>query len=198
MALYGVGRPAIREAMQSLQALGLVVVRHGERPRVAPPRLDLLAEQLGVTMRHVLTHDEAILRQLKDARLLVEAGLARQAAERRTEADLARLADILARQLQARAEPQAFTRLDGDFHAAVAGISGNLVLAAVVRAVFDWMARFHAHAVRISGLEKLTVREHQAILDAVAAKDPNGAERAMREHLTRANALYRQAGPAMT
>jgi DNA-binding FadR family transcriptional regulator len=41
MALYGVGRPAIREAMQQLASLGLIVVRHGDRPRLAQPRLDL-------------------------------------------------------------------------------------------------------------------------------------------------------------
>lgn len=62
-----------------------------------------------------------------------------------------------------------------------------------MRAVFDWMARFHTHAVRTSGLERLTLREHQAILDAIAARDPEGAAQAMREHLTRANELYRQA-----
>lgn len=192
MVRYGVGRPAIREAMQQLASLGLVVVRHGDRPRLAAPRLDLLAEQLALTMRHVLTHDDTILQQLKEARIVVETGTARIAAELRTEAHLEALRDILARQLLARAEPQEFMRLDGDFHAAVAGVSGNVVLSSVVRAVFDWMARFHSHAVRTSGLERLTLEEHEAILEAIAARDPEGAAQAMRDHLTRANALYRQ------
>lgn len=192
MALYGVGRPAIREAMQQLASLGLIVVRHGDRPRLASPRLDLLAEQLALTMRHVLTHDETILAQLKEARVVVEMGTVRLAADLRTEADLESLGDILARQRLARAEPQEFTRRDGDFHAAIAGISGNVVLSAVVRAVFDWMARFHSHAVRTSGLERLTLEEHDAIYDAIAARDPERAAQAMKDHLTRANALYRQ------
>ena len=104
MIRYGVGRPAIREAMQQLASLGLIVVRHGDRPRLAAPRLDLLAEQLALTMRHVLTHDDTILAQLKEARIVVEMGTARGAAEMRTEADLEQLRDILARQLLARAE----------------------------------------------------------------------------------------------
>jgi DNA-binding FadR family transcriptional regulator len=192
MALYGVGRPAIREAMQQLASLGLIVVRHGDRPRLAAPRLDLLAEQLALTMRHVLTHDDNILRQLREARIVVETGTARLAAELRTDAHLEELRDILARQLLARADPQEFMRRDGEFHAAVAGISGNVVLSAVVRAVFDWMARFHQGAVHSSGLERLTLEEHEAIFAAIAARDPERAAQAMKEHLTRANALYRQ------
>ena len=195
MGRYGVGRPAIREAMQQLASLGLIVVRHGDRPRLAPPRLDLLAEQLALTMRHVLTHDETILAQLKEARVVVETGTARLAAEMRTKADLDNLRDILARQLLARAEPQEFMRRDSDFHAAIAGSTGNVVLSSVVRAVFEWMARFHSHAVRTSGLERLTLEEHETIFDAIAARDPERAAQAMKDHLTRANALYRQAGP---
>lgn len=194
MARYGVGRPAIREAMQQLASLGLIVVRHGDRPRLAPPRLDLLAEQLGLTMRHVLTHDDTILQQLKEARIVVETGTARLAAETRREADLDRLRDILARQLLARHDPAEFMRRDGDLHAAIAGISGNVVLSSAVRAVFEWMARFHRRAVHSSGLERLTLSEHEAIVDAIAQGDPEGAARAMRLHLTRANALYAQGG----
>jgi DNA-binding FadR family transcriptional regulator len=143
-------------------------------------------------MRHVLTHDDTILRQLKEARVVVETGTARLAAERGTEEDLDALRDLLARQLLSRHDPQAFTACDGAFHARLAGVGGNVVLSSVVAAVFDWMARFHTHAVRTSGLERLTLSEHQAILDAVAARDPDRAARAMREHLTRANELYGQ------
>jgi DNA-binding FadR family transcriptional regulator len=71
-----------------------------------------------------------------------------------------------------------------------------VVLSSVVRAVFDWMARFHTHAVRTSGLERLTFAEHEAILTAIAARDPEGAAGAMKDHLTRANALYRQSNAA--
>ncbi|WP_176559492.1 transcriptional regulator NanR [Rubellimicrobium roseum] len=196
MARYGVGRPAIREAMQQLASLGLIVVRHGDRPRLAAPRLDLLAEQLALTMRHVLTHDDTILAQLKEARIVIETGTARLAAQMRTSADLEHLRDLLARQLLARHDPAEFMRRDGDFHAALAGISGNVVLSSVVRAVFDWMARFHSRAVHSSGLERLTLDEHEAIVAAVAAGDPERAARAMQDHLTRANALYRQASVA--
>ena len=42
MGSYGVGRPAVREAMQNLQRMGLVDIRHGERPRVAQPSMEAM------------------------------------------------------------------------------------------------------------------------------------------------------------
>jgi len=50
MQVYNVGRPAIREAMQSLQTNGLVVIRHGGRARVAEPSLSGMIDQLSETM----------------------------------------------------------------------------------------------------------------------------------------------------
>jgi DNA-binding FadR family transcriptional regulator len=121
-------------------------------------------------------------------------GTARLAAEMRTEQDLESLRDILARQLLARAQPQEFMRRDGDFHTAIAATTGNVVLSSVVRAVFDWMARFHKGAVHSSGLERLTLDEHETIYAAIAARDVERAAQAMKDHLTRANELYRQSG----
>ncbi len=42
------------------------------------------------------------------------------------------------------------------------------------------------------GVEDLTLAEHERIVDAIAGHDGQAAEQAMRDHLLRANALYRQ------
>jgi hypothetical protein len=73
-------------------------------------------------------------------------------------------------------------------------VTGDVVLSSAVRAMLDWIARFHPRAVRTSGLERLTLDEHGAILAAVATGDGEAAAEAMRRHLARANALCRQAG----
>ncbi|MCD1634804.1 transcriptional regulator NanR [Martelella mediterranea] len=191
MEALGVGRPAIREAMQSLQNLGLIQVRHGERPRVAEPQLDLLAEQLALTMHHVLTYDSNVLAQLKEARLLMEAQLARIAAEKATGTDVADLKAIVAQQAELTEETPRFMEMDGNFHGRLAEISGNLLMASVVRAIFAWLERFHPAAVRTTGLEKVTLEEHRAIIAAIEAGDGQAADQAMRHHLSRANTLYR-------
>jgi GntR family transcriptional regulator, sialic acid-inducible nan operon repressor len=192
MDAYGVGRPAIREAMQSLQGLGLIHVRHGERPRVAEPQLDLLAEQLALTMRHVLTYDPDILNQLKEARAVLEVEMAKIAARNRSKEDIAELREILKRQDEASGTTIEFMKTDGAFHGKLSEISGNFLLASVVKAIFAWLERFHLASVRQSGLEKLTLQEHEAILEAIVAGDAEAAGEAMRLHLTRANELYRR------
>lgn len=190
MAQFGVGRPAIREAMQSLQAMGILQVRHGERPRVAAPRLDHLHDQMMQTMRHVMTHDPKVLAELKDARVMMESALVRVAAELRTDAQLAGLRELVARQRAAQADPEAFRDLDGQFHRAIAEISGNGLLTSLSRAVFDWMAQFHREMVHAPGLERLTLAEHDAIVDAIGTGDGALAVKAMADHLRRANTLY--------
>lgn len=192
MEAYGVGRPAIREAMQSLQSLGLIHVRHGERPQVAEPQLELLADQLALTMRHVLTYDPAILTQLKEVRTLMEVEVAKIAARNRTAEDLRALRDILNQQIKCSQSFDEFLKLDGLFHGKIAEISQNLLLASVVKAIFAWLERFHIASVRQSGLEHLTVEEHEAIFESIEAGDAEKAGEAMQLHLTRANALYRR------
>lgn len=190
MSQFSVGRPAIREAMQALQSMGILQVRHGERPRVAAPRLDHLHDQMMQTMRHVMTHDPKVLVDLKDARVMMETALVRIAAELRTDAQLATLRDLVVRQHAAQAEAEAFRDLDGQFHRAIAEISGNGLLTSLTGAVFGWMALFHREMVHAPGLERLTLAEHEAIVDAIAIGDAGLAAKAMTDHLRRANTLY--------
>lgn len=189
-ARYGVGRPAIREAMQSLHQAGIVEIRHGGRARVAVPSLDLLIGQMGLSMQHLLTHSSATLAHLKEARATLEAELARLAADRRSEADLQELRIILDRQTAARSEPEAFLEQDGLFHRRIAAISRNPLFETLSHGLFQWLSVFHLEYVRSPGLEALTLTEHESILAAIARGDGEAAATAMREHLERANALY--------
>ena len=192
MTRYEIGRPAIREAMQSLQHMGVIEIRHGGRPRVAQPSLDGLVEQLGTSMRHLLTHSESSLDHLKEARVALESEMARIAARQRSEGDIAALRALLAEQAGARDDSESFTEIDGRFHRRIAAISRNPIFETLSHGVFTWMRAFHVEQVRQRGLEALTLDEHGAILDAIARGDEAAAVQAMRDHLERANALYRQ------
>lgn len=191
MARFRVGRPAIREAMQRLERMGLVQIRHGERARVAQPSVGQAIEQIGETMRHLLAHSPATLEHLKEARATFEKESARIAALRRQPADVARLRALLERQEAARSDAAAFIALDGALHREIAAISGNPIFPAVVEAVFNWLSRYHVRLVRVRGAEFLTLAEHRAIVDAIEAGDGARAAWAMEAHLMRANALYR-------
>jgi DNA-binding FadR family transcriptional regulator len=190
MALYRVGRPAIREAMQKLQRIGLVEIRHGERARVAEPSIELMTGQMAQSMRHLLSHNAATMEHLKEARTTFETEMARIAARRARPGDIVRLREIVSRQRDMSADSRRFLACDGEFHATIAGISGNPIFGALGQALFDWLAQFHVDLVRRPGLEKLTLEEHEAILEAIADADAERAAQCMADHLNRANLLY--------
>ncbi len=192
MERLGVGRPAIREAMQSLETIGLIEIRHGGRARVAEPSVGRMVDQVSETMKHLLAHSPASLENLKEARATIEREMARTAARRRSDADLERLTDILAEQSLAAADPPRFRALDGRFHREIAAINGNPIFTALIDALFRWLNDFHVDLVSVPGLEQLTLAEHQDILAAIARGDPTAAGTAMGDHLMRANDLYRQ------
>ncbi|WIY52150.1 transcriptional regulator NanR [Devosia sp. YIM 151766] len=190
MALYQVGRPAIREAMQNLQRMGLIEIRHGERPKVAQPSLEQAILQMGQTMHHVLSHSESSLDHLKQARLTFEMEMARIASRSRTQLQIDEMRRLVDKQKNVAHSAPEFMELDGHFHFEIARISGNPIFAALSEALFSWLAKFHAHLVRSPGHEDLTILEHTAILDAIESGDAERAAQQMSDHLNRANALY--------
>ncbi len=192
MERLGVGRPAIREAMQSLETIGLIEIRHGERARVAEPSIGRMVDQIGETMKHILSHSPASLENLKEARATFEKEIARIAARRRSDTDIARLEELLAEQGRATGDPARFRSLDGRFHREIAAIAGNPIFTALIDALFGWLSDFHVDLISVPGLEQLTLREHHGILDAIARGDVEGSATAMADHLLRANDLYRQ------
>jgi DNA-binding FadR family transcriptional regulator len=193
MRAYAVGRPAIREAMQSLQRMGLLEIHHGRRARVTAPSIGRKADQVGETMRHFLANSPASLEQLKEARLVFEMEMARIAARRHSASDIARLRAILQAQAEASSDLERFVARDGDFHREIAAISGNPIFAALSEALFRWLAAFYRGAVSVPGLERVILQEHGQILEAIAAGNPDAAARNMSDHLTRANELFRTA-----
>ncbi len=192
METFGVGRPAVREALQSLERSGIVEIAHGERARVLLPTADSLIGQIGSGTRHLLSMQPDTLEHLKDARLFLEVGMARLAAERASDDDLARLRQRIDEHRQVLNQLDLFLERDMAFHREIARISGNPIFPAIVEATFRWASEYYKSIVRAPGAESVTLAEHQRLLDAIAAHDPAAAERAMRDHLTRASDLYRR------
>lgn len=139
-------------------------IKHGERPRVAQPSFSRTIEQMAVTMRHLLKYSPANLEDLKEARVVFEMEMARIAAQKRSDEDVARLVEIVDRQEASTPNSKEFLNYDGQFHREIAAISGNSIFAALNEALFGWLAHFHIDLVRVPGLEKLTIEEHREFL----------------------------------
>ncbi len=190
MLRFGVGRPAIREAMMTLQQMGLLRISHGERARVTQPTPDAIIEQVAMAMVAMLSTNASGFADLKEARLLVEVGLVRRAAAALTEEGLERLRAAMRDLRDREGDRSRFVAADLAFHVAIASLSGNALIEAVVKAMLDWLSRFKRDLVSVEGAERLTIAEHERILAALAAREPDAAAAAMRDHLTRADELY--------
>ncbi|GGD98099.1 GntR family transcriptional regulator [Aureimonas endophytica] len=190
MERFGVGRPAIREAMQALEKSGLLAIQHGERARVTEPTPRSLFGQLDDAAQIMLSTSPGALGHLKEARIFFERGIARRAAETATPADVAALGELIEAQRRALGEADAFIAADMRFHVRIAAIPGNPIFEAMAEAMLGWLKEYHTEMLIWTGKERFTLAEHERILEAIAARDAEAAERAMVEHLERSAALY--------
>jgi GntR family transcriptional regulator, sialic acid-inducible nan operon repressor len=190
MESFQVGRPAIREALQNLQRMGLIQITHGESARVVAPTARTILDQIAGTARHMLSTAPKTLDDLKDARLFFEVGMARLAAARATADDVIALEERIDRQADAGDDIDAFLRADIAFHRGVAAISGNPIFMAVSEAMLEWLLEYHVGLIRKDGRELKTLAEHRLIAERIGAHDVEGSAAAMLAHLTRAADLY--------
>lgn len=189
---FGVGRPSVREAMQSLEKMGLITIRHGDRARVAKPSAERVIEQIDIPVRLFLSATTENLEDLKEARLVLERSLVRIAAQKATPEDIERLKQCLARQKTAAVDNDsaAFIQADMDMHESIAAISGNRIFEAVIHSMLGWCSTFHESIIHWEGREQFTIEEHEKIIELIADHDPEGAITALTDHLNRTRKFY--------
>jgi GntR family transcriptional regulator, sialic acid-inducible nan operon repressor len=190
MARFGVGRPAIREAMQQLAAMGLVAINHGERARVLELTPHSLMRQVDESAKIMLSMSADSLEHLKAARIFFERGMARAAAQQATDEDINGLRATLDEQRRLLGDADRFIAADMRFHTQIAAISRNPIFTAVSQAMLGWLKLYHGDLLIWTGKENYTLTEHEDIISHLAANDADAAEAAMVKHLERSRALY--------
>ena len=190
MERYGVGRPAIREAMQALAGKGLVEISQGERAKVLRITAESIIRQVDLPAKLMLSGSSDMLEHLKSARIFFERGMIREAAVRATPAQVAELRALVDRQKDSLGDANAFIDADMEFHQCIARISGNPIFAAVSGAMLGWLKSYHTEMLIWTGRESFTLAEHEEIIRAIEKGDADLAEKAMIKHLERSRALY--------
>lgn len=181
--LLGVGRTPVQLAFRQLKSEGLIEQRRGRNGGAFvrgagddEPRFhDVIAEA-------IRNRDE--IRLAMEYRCLVEPAVARLASERRTARELEELQSAHD-SLQDATDDAAFMRSDAVFHLTLAAVTANPFL---IRGIEDSRQCCHpALALLPEGgtFHEATIAEHQEILAAVEARNPDEAERAMRAHVER-------------
>lgn len=191
MQQFDAGRSSVREALFHLQRQGLIDSTPGAVSRVSRPTADKIFAELSGAVRHLLTQPEG-LRQLQDARVLFEAGLARRAALLRSDAELADLVDVHDR-MTSVTDLEEFAVIDMDFHLHIARMARNPIFEGLNGAMSAWLKEQRLRSAAAGATIEGVVRQHQKILDAIAAQDEQAAMIAMEDHLESVSRHYWQA-----
>jgi GntR family transcriptional regulator, sialic acid-inducible nan operon repressor len=194
MKRFEVGRPAVREALQTLNTMGLITISHGERARVSELSAETVFRQVDAVARMLLSASPDSLEHLKQARRFFELGMVREASGRATAIDVAELRELVHRQRAQLGDARAFIQADIAFHLRIAKISDNPIFVAVSGAMLNWLFNYHTDLLIWSGQETTTLKEHDAIVDFIERTDAEGAVAAMRAHLDRSRELYQHRG----
>lgn len=182
MERYGVGRPAVREALLWLSKKGLIAINTGERARVTEPNpMDLLEHLSGAAL--MLARKPEGMQLFQQTRLLTEIALAREAARVAEADDIAALRQLLDANLGAGADVEAFARTDDAFHFGIARLSRNPMIEALYGSVLTVLQNQRHTSLQHPDALAAAAGCHRAIFEAVAGHDADGAEAAMRRHL---------------
>lgn len=161
---FGISRTPVREAIRQLEAEGLVV----HLPRV------------GASIRAL---DYAEVTELYEMRGVLEGTAARLAARAASEIELSELAAINEEMAAALGDVERLYHLNQHFHTALLDAAKNRFLVAAVGAVRKTMLILGPSTMEEGARASEALAEHQAVLEALAARDGLAAEAAMRRHI---------------
>ncbi|MBX5442560.1 MAG: GntR family transcriptional regulator [Solirubrobacteraceae bacterium] len=162
----GFGRAAIRTALVRLEADGLV-----ERER-----------NRGAKVRMVSQREAS---EILEARAVLEGLAARHAALHATPEDVERLRGVLRRMRELLDAGDLVGASDEQavLHQTIAELSGHATALRLISGLRSQVVRYQYRTILVPGRPGESFEEHSAIVDAIAAGDPDAAEAAMRRHL---------------
>lgn len=179
---FGVARTSVREAMQGLLSLG-VIVRRGNGSYVADDFPDLLLEEVDERKRFI--------RHLFETRRLLEVPMMELAAVRATDEQRQKIAEM-GRRFDDDLPVVKFRELDRQFHAMISNACGNPVLAEMYSKVLARLFRsdeiadllhHEANASEVATIVRESGKEHRRLSEALVAGDVAGASAIAAEHL---------------
>jgi len=179
-ARFGVSRIVARDALRTLEALGIVQIRMGKGggARIAHGNPRLFAEALAVQLD--LTGVTAA--EIMDAQCAIETLGAGLAAENAIAFDIARLRSLLREAEGAIGDLHEFTRLSRDFHLAVAEASHNRVI--VVQLIsLEHVSWPRSNATATPKLARHILEIHGKLADLIELRDAAGARALMDDHV---------------
>ena len=181
--IFGVGRQALREAIQKLTGMGLVEVRKPQGTFVR----GLTTEVLQQSLARLFNGDVGSFLRFLDLRKWMEAMTAADAARNATEEDIARIEATLPELKTAatKGDREALDQADVAFHMAIVAATHNAPLVHLVDTFGNIM--WASHGLRLAVLRAQNLRticeEHATIAEAIKGGAPERSRDAMLRHI---------------
>ena len=176
---FGVSRGSIRDALRTLETIGLLETRHGQG--TFPHELSV--DRLVAPLASVMAYRSDLQDELLDVRRMFEPAVARVAALRATEEDLADLGRILDTQRRKLKTGQSAIVEDTAFHAILARSTRNRVVMSIMATLNDLLVESRTQSLRQKGRPARSVDGHEAVVAAMRRRDAEGASQAMYNHI---------------
>jgi GntR family transcriptional regulator, transcriptional repressor for pyruvate dehydrogenase complex len=187
MAL-GIARTSLREALKALELVGMLDSRVGDGTFVCP-RSEFLARPM---LWAFTTTDYDALRDVLEARTLMEVNLAGLAALRASDAEIERAGDAIEMMRAQIAEGQSILEVDMAFHEAIGSGAHNVVLSNAVQMLRNLQREWIYLKLLLPNIPHKVIKDHTAIYEAIRNRDEAGARAAMRDHLEQTSKLVEQ------
>lgn len=182
---FVVSRTSVREALRTLESLGLVEIRPGEGTFVRRVSVESLVQPLAAV---VASQREAI-GELFEARRLLEPVIAALAATRATPDERHEMERILEEQAKEIASGGTGMAQDAQFHAAIGAAAHNRAITRIANAIIDLLAQSREESLNTPGRPQRSHQDHREVLNAIARRDTDAAQKAMLDHLVAVEGL---------
>ncbi len=177
---FGVSRGSIRDAIRSLEAVGLLEPRQGVGTVVCDPAKSLATNQLA----GALIDKRQTVVELLEVRNILEPPIAGRAAGHATPDELAELEVILSRQEEKIRRHELAIDEDSAFHYCLALAADNSVVLKIIDVLMDLLRETRERSLQAEGRQEKSLAGHRQILAALKQGDAAAAESAMRRHLS--------------
>jgi GntR family transcriptional repressor for pyruvate dehydrogenase complex len=175
----GVSRTVVREALNLLEARGVVSIEHGRGAVVSGGNPGAVREALSALLR---VRSRSLL-ELQEIRRILEVEVAGLAAERAGPEEVRAMREQLERMRAQIDAPEGYVDADVEFHAQLARATGNGVLLTMLEPVVELLRDSRKVSASLPGAALRALEEHERILRCVERGDARGAREEMRAHL---------------
>lgn len=174
-----VSRPVVREALRGLVMMGIVEAKRGGGCYVT----DLKPNRLMAPLSIALSLKDYDIASLFHARDLIDGGIAADAARMATPEQIVKLKDLADAGYRLVNDPVGFRVMDDEFHDLIREAAANDFLNRVSDALYNLALELRRKASEMPGVLNQSAEDHDAIVQAIVAGDPEAAKSAMSLHV---------------